>query len=58
MSSAQIVAIALLTQDDFTTLGGSFHRAYQIEDVPCFEELLRQLDEVNPSEEMAIRTPT
>jgi hypothetical protein len=46
MSDAPIVAIALLTQDDLKTLGGSFARAYPIDEIPGFEELVRQLDEV------------
>ena len=49
MSSAPIVAIALLTQEDLKTLGGSFQRAYSIDEVPCFQELIRQLDEVESS---------
>lgn len=49
MSPAPIVAIALLTQSDLTALGDHFQRAYPIDDVPCFEELLRQLDAVDPS---------
>ena len=46
MSSAPIVAIALLTQEDLKTLGGSFLRAYPIDKIHGFEDLVRQLDQV------------
>lgn len=49
MSSAPIVAIALLTQEDLNTLAGSFQQAYPIDDVRFFEDLLRQLDGVDQS---------
>ena len=48
MSSAEIVAIALLTREDLRTFGGSLQRAYPIEDVPHFDELIRQIDEFYP----------
>lgn len=39
-----IVAIGLLTQRDLHALGGAFDRAFPIDDVPHFEELIRLLD--------------
>ena len=49
MSSSPIVAIALLTREDLQAIGGSLHRAYPISEVPCFDELLRQIDELYPN---------
>lgn len=40
-----VVAIGLLTARDLDLLGAGFRRAYPIEDTPCFEELLRAIDE-------------
>lgn len=40
-----VVAIGLLTARDLDLLGAGFRRAYPIEDAPCFEELLRAIDE-------------
>ena len=49
MSSGPIVAIALLTQEDLSTLGGSFQRAYPVDNVRGFDDLLRQLDGLDQS---------
>jgi hypothetical protein len=39
-----IVAIGLLTQRDLDILGAGFHRAFPIDESPCFEELLTAID--------------
>ena len=60
MSSAEIVAIALLTREDLQTFGGSLQRAYPIEEVPHFDELIRQIDALYPraAERAAAGNPT
>ena len=41
----RIVAIGLLTRRELNLLGPTFERAWQVEDVPAFGELLRAIDE-------------
>ncbi len=41
----RIVAIGLLTQRELNLLGPTFERAWPVEDVPAFGELLRAIDE-------------
>ena len=43
----RIVAFGFLTQSDLEMLGPTFDRAWPVDDDPCFEELLRALDEVD-----------
>lgn len=43
----RIVAIGLLTQRDLTLLGPTFERAWPIEDVPAFSELLHAIDDAD-----------
>jgi hypothetical protein len=43
----RIVAIALLTQRDLNLLGPTFERAWAIEEVPQFDNLLRAIDEAD-----------
>jgi hypothetical protein len=43
----RIVAVGLLTQRDLDALGSGFARAFSIDDTPCFEELLRAIDEAD-----------
>jgi hypothetical protein len=43
----RIVAVGLLTQQDLNLLGPAFGRAWPVEDVPAFEELLRAIDEAD-----------
>jgi hypothetical protein len=43
----RIVAVGLLTQQDLNLLGPTFQRAWPVEDVPAFEELLRAIDEAD-----------
>lgn len=43
----RIVAIGLLTQRDLNLLGPTFERAWPIEDVPAFCELLHAIDDAD-----------
>jgi hypothetical protein len=43
----RIVAVGLLTQRDLDALGSGFARAFPIDNTPCFEELLRAIDEAD-----------
>lgn len=49
MSDNRIVAVGLLTRRDLELLGGAFSRAFPLEDVPCFEELLQKVDDADAS---------
>ncbi len=39
--------MGLLTQNDLIRLGDSFNRAWPVNEVPCFEELLQAIDEAD-----------
>jgi len=43
----RIVAVGLLTQHELAALGPTFDRAWPIEEVPSFTELLRAIDEAD-----------
>ena len=45
--SRQIIAIGLLTAHDVSRLGPGFKRLYPIDETPCFNELLRAIDEAD-----------
>lgn len=45
--SERIVAIGLLTRRELNLLGPTFERAWPVEDVPAFGELLRAIDEAD-----------
>ncbi len=47
MSGDQIIAVGLLTQNDLIRLGDTFKRAWPVDEVPCFDELLRAIDEAD-----------
>jgi hypothetical protein len=47
VSHKRIVAVGLLTQQDLNTLGPSFDRAWQVDETPCFSQLLRAIDEAD-----------
>jgi len=47
VSGDKIIAMGLLTQNDLFRLGDSFNRAWPVNEVPCFEELLRAIDEAD-----------
>ncbi len=40
----QIVAIGLLTQRDLALLGRGFDRAFPVDPTPCFEDLIKAID--------------
>lgn len=41
------MAVGLLTQADLNTLGGSFKRAWPVDETPCFGALLQAIDEAD-----------
>ena len=47
MSDEKIVAIGLLTSGDLQRLGPAFSRAYPVDETPCFDGLLRAIDEAD-----------
>jgi len=40
-----IVAVGLLTRNDLDALGPSFTRAWPVDQTPCFDGLLRAIDD-------------
>lgn len=49
----RIVAVGLLTQQDLNMLGPTFERAWPVEEVPAFDELLHAIDEADRKLEAA-----
>jgi hypothetical protein len=49
----RIVAVGLLTQQDLNLLGPTFERAWPVEEVPAFDQLLRAIDEADRKLEAA-----
>jgi hypothetical protein len=47
LSKERIVALGLLTQGDLDVLGPSFTRLWPIDETPCFDELIRAIDEAD-----------
>lgn len=45
LEKERIVAVGLLTQHDLNLLGHSFTRLWPVEDTPCFEGLIKAIDE-------------
>ena len=45
MNKERIVAVGLLTQHDLNLLGHSFTRVWPVEETPCFEGLIKAIDE-------------
>jgi hypothetical protein len=43
----RIVAVGLLTQREVDLLGPTFQRLWPVENVPCFPDLLRAIDEAD-----------
>lgn len=43
----KVIAIGLLTQRDIDALGSDFRRVYPVDDMPCFGDLLRSIDEAD-----------
>ena len=44
MSDGKIVAVGLLTQPELDLLGRSFTRLWEVDQAPCFEELIEAID--------------
>ena len=47
MRNERIVAVALLTRANLEMFGEDLRKVYPVEDVPCFPELLRAIDEAD-----------
>ena len=47
MTNERIVAIGLLTARDVEILGLGFRRLYPVDEVPCFSDLLRAIDDAD-----------
>ena len=45
--AGRIVAVGLLTQRDVEALGSGFKRLFPIDETPCFEDLLRAIDDAD-----------
>ncbi|MBA2771871.1 MAG: hypothetical protein H0U34_07655 [Sphingomonas sp.] len=45
LEKERIVAVGLLTQQDLNLLGHSFTRLWPVEDTPCFDGLVKAIDE-------------
>jgi hypothetical protein len=41
------VAVGLLTEHELALLGEGFNRAWPIDETPCFEDLLKAIDEAD-----------
>lgn len=50
MTDDRIVAVALLTQRDLNVLGQGFRQTYRVHGADGFEDLLAQLDDIEPIE--------
>jgi hypothetical protein len=47
MTSNRIIAVGLLSQSDLDRLGDQFTRSWPVEETPCFNSLLRAIDEAD-----------
>ena len=45
LKKERIVAVGLLTERDLSLLGHSFTRLWPVEESPCFEGLLKAIDD-------------
>jgi hypothetical protein len=48
VTNDRIVAVALLTQRDLNVLGQGFRQSYRVHGADGFEDLLAQLDDIQP----------
>jgi hypothetical protein len=48
-----IVAVGLLTARDIALLGPTFERIFPVDEVPCFSDLLRAIDEADRGDQRA-----
>ena len=47
MEKERIVAVGLLTRRDVELLGHGFSRLWPIDETPCFDDLLRAIDDAD-----------
>ena len=47
LSQQRIVAVGLLTEHDLNLLGEGFNRAWPVDETPCFEGLLKAIDDAD-----------
>lgn len=47
MSGERIVAVGLLTPREIQLLGPQFKRLWPVDNTPCFEELLKAIDDAD-----------
>jgi hypothetical protein len=52
LSDDRIVAIGLLTQREVEMLGQGFSRLWPLDDTPCFNELLKAIDQAEREQTM------
>jgi hypothetical protein len=57
MRHGPIVAVGLLTQRELDLLGPTFDRLWPVQDAPCFNELLKAIDEADRKISRAPRSP-
>lgn len=55
VAEGRIIAVALLTEEELNRLGGAFTRAWPIDEVGGFEELLAAIDEADGGVPVAIQ---
>ncbi len=53
LEKERIVAVGLLTQQDLNLLGHSFTRLWPVEDTPCFDGLVKAIDEAERAAKQA-----
>jgi len=47
LEEEKVVAVGLLTRSDLDRLGSNFTRAFPVDETPCFNGLLRAIDEAD-----------
>jgi hypothetical protein len=53
LAEERIVAVGLLTQREVELLGHGFSRLWPVDETPCFQELLKAIDEADREFERA-----
>lgn len=53
MPDSEIVAVGLLTKENLDLRGPSFTRVWPVDEAPCFEKLLKAIDEAEAASEAA-----
>lgn len=57
LTKERIVAIGLLTRQDLDLLGNSFTRLWPVEETPCFESLIKAIDEAELDQRSTDKMP-